>query len=127
MAKHEQGDQQETGKGSTGRFMPCPVGLYSHPDNRTSCEIKWSTKKRRNGRLGTAYYYSCAYCGTRTFVNDDDWRPTWGMTILEVEEEGYALPKMSVDRKDELLAEFGLKRARPGSVRKKKRRRRPLP
>lgn len=101
-------------KGGAGRFVPCPVGEWNHPSVRIAIEVKYSlftkTDKKHKQKV-TYYWFRCGFCGVRVFLHA--WRKTAGMTIVEAEQRGYALPELSEERRIELLAELGLKPVPP--------------
>jgi len=101
-------------KGGAGRFVPCPVGEWNHPSLRIAIEVKYSlftkTEKKHKQKV-TYYWFRCGFCGVRVFLHA--WRKTNGMTVVEAEQRGFALPELSEERRIELLAELGLKPALP--------------
>ena len=103
-------DKQLDHKGATGRFVPCPVGEWSHPSVRIGIEIKYSlfTKNEKKHKQKVTYYwFRCGFCGVRVFLHA--WRRTSGMTVVEAEQRGFVLPELTEERRIELLAELGLK------------------
>jgi len=107
-------DKELDHKGAAGRFVPCPVGEWNHPSVRIAIEVKYSlftkTDKKHKQKV-TYYWFRCGFCGVRVFLHA--WRKTNGMTVVEAEQRGFALPELSEERRIELLAELGLKPVPP--------------
>jgi hypothetical protein len=95
----------------TGRFIPCPAMLWRHPEDRNAYEI-WRSEKIKNGQLRVYYYYRCGACDPvgQYFLND--WSDSSGYTIVEAEAAGFK-PKVSPERKADLLKELGLQQMTP--------------
>jgi len=102
---------ENTGKGTTGRFVPCPAMRWRHPRVRRAFEVKWSSK-RRDGETKVCFYFACSECEPKCQVFLNDWAEHSGWTIPEAEAEGF-VPKCTDERKVELLAELGLTMAAP--------------
>lgn len=95
-----------TGKGYTGRFVPCPAARWRHPDDMIAVEVRW-TAKLKQGERRVYYYFRCPECQPACQVFLNDWDDHCGLTLVEAEAEGYR-PKVSRDRRAELLKELGL-------------------
>jgi hypothetical protein len=114
------GDSKSIDKGSTGRFVPCVAGEWSHPHQRVAHEVRWSiTKNNKTGRRKKNFYFHCGFCNSQTFLND--WADDWGLTIVQVEQRGLIPSRINAQRRAELLAELGLRVAVPKPLKTKKK------
>jgi hypothetical protein len=86
--------------------VPCPATPWRHPEDRKAFEVRWSAKKKR-GVTKVYYFYACSVCEPKTQVFLNDWTPGDGYTIPGAEADGWQ-PKVTRERKMELLAELGL-------------------
>ena len=111
VAKPKKAPPENTGKGRTGRFVPCPAMRWRHPRARKAFEVKWSSKRAR-GEIRVYYYFACSECEPKTQVFLNDWVPNAGWTIPQAEAEGF-VPKCNDERRAELLAEMGLTQQNP--------------
>lgn len=86
--------------------MPCPAIAWAHPDQQWALEVQVS---RRKDREYPCYHIFCPVCKTRSFLAQGTWRSGWGLTVVEAEYEGFQIVGLSLERKEELLKELGLK------------------
>jgi hypothetical protein len=98
---------EHNAKGRTGRFVPCPAERWRHPEDRVAFEVRWSAK-RKSGLIQVYHFYACSVCEPKTQVFLNDWNEGDGFTVVEAEAAGYR-PKVTKERKAELLQELGLK------------------
>lgn len=106
-ARRKKSPPEETKRGTTGRFVPCPAMLWRHPRSRRAFEVKWSVKRNR-----VHYYYACGECEPKCQVFLNDWTEKDGWTLPEAEAAGFE-PKCTDERRLELLEELGLQQATP--------------
>ncbi len=100
-------------RGGTSRLIPCPAGRWRHPEDPVALEVRW-TKKEATGDV--SFYLVCSSCepATRAFLKD--WSASDGYTLPEAELAGFR-PKVTKERRAEMLEELGLKQVAPSPIR----------
>lgn len=98
---------EETGRGFTGRFVPCPATPWRHPEERRAFEVRWSTKVKRGDRR-VYFFFTCTCCTPNSTIFLNDWTENSGFTLVEAEAAGFR-PKVNRERREELLKELGLR------------------
>lgn len=103
--------------GPTGVFVVCNLNGDAHPE-KVALEIS----RGQSPKGMTTHFAHCPFCNSRQFLNNWIGKTppeikgpphTFTMNILHVEQAGLYPARVTEERKAELFAELGLRRANP--------------